>query len=298
MPSPSTPSSVVCVWRATLRAPAGSRVIIPRYTYGLWPRRPSLHPPPRRTSAPRARGSTPGSARSSPGTSTPPPAVRSGSITPSKLGWDPRARDQRRSPTCRGSGSFQDEWLRGGPVERWVPKGLAGQARVRVRDRRHHRRSEDAHRVRGLPHRLRDLQRDAARRALPARLELADAGPLGPAPPAPVGGAPGAVSRRHRLLRGPGPALGDQADQEGLERAPAGLQGPRHRPGGHDPAGQPRHPVHVHHAEAAGVAGAAAGVDGDVDPQDGHHRHLLAAAPSSRRSGTGLRTRSCWTAPT
>jgi phenylacetate-coenzyme A ligase PaaK-like adenylate-forming protein len=42
-----------------------------------------------------------------------------------KLSWDPRKEircfeDLRRFP------SFQDEWLRGGPVRRWVPKGLAG----------------------------------------------------------------------------------------------------------------------------------------------------------------------------
>jgi phenylacetate-coenzyme A ligase PaaK-like adenylate-forming protein len=42
-----------------------------------------------------------------------------------KLGWDPRREihgfdDLKRFP------EFQDEWLRGGPVQRWVPKGLAG----------------------------------------------------------------------------------------------------------------------------------------------------------------------------
>jgi phenylacetate-coenzyme A ligase PaaK-like adenylate-forming protein len=42
-----------------------------------------------------------------------------------KLGWDPRTEirsfeDLRRFP------EFQDDWLRGGPVRRWVPKGLAG----------------------------------------------------------------------------------------------------------------------------------------------------------------------------
>ena len=58
-------------------------------------------------------------------------------------------------------------------------------------------------------------------------------------------------------------------------RAPRGLQGPRHRSGGHDPAGGPRHPLHVHDAEAARVAGAAARVDGHDDSQGGHHRHLL-----------------------
>src|SRR6266404_8085420 len=43
----------------------------------------------------------------------------------SKLGWDPRKEihnfmDLRKFP------AFEDEWLRGGPVQRWIPKGLAG----------------------------------------------------------------------------------------------------------------------------------------------------------------------------
>jgi hypothetical protein len=43
----------------------------------------------------------------------------------SRLGWDPRTEihcfgDLRRFPP------FQDEWLRGGPVRRWAPRGLAG----------------------------------------------------------------------------------------------------------------------------------------------------------------------------
>ena len=42
-----------------------------------------------------------------------------------KLPWDPRAeiksfRDLSRFPP------FEDEWLRGGPVQRWIPQGLAG----------------------------------------------------------------------------------------------------------------------------------------------------------------------------
>jgi phenylacetate-coenzyme A ligase PaaK-like adenylate-forming protein len=42
-----------------------------------------------------------------------------------KLGWDPRKEihgfeDLKKFP------EFQDEWLRGGPVRRWVPKGNAG----------------------------------------------------------------------------------------------------------------------------------------------------------------------------
>ncbi len=44
----------------------------------------------------------------------------------STLDWDPRTEVQGFAD-LRRFGSFEDEWLRGGPVERWVPKGLAGQ---------------------------------------------------------------------------------------------------------------------------------------------------------------------------
>ena len=43
----------------------------------------------------------------------------------SRLGWDPRNRITTFAD-LRQLGAFEDEWLRGGPVERWVPKGLAG----------------------------------------------------------------------------------------------------------------------------------------------------------------------------
>jgi hypothetical protein len=43
-----------------------------------------------------------------------------------KLGWDPRQEIKGFGDLHR-LGSFQDEWLRGGPVQRWVPRGLAGQ---------------------------------------------------------------------------------------------------------------------------------------------------------------------------
>ena len=42
-----------------------------------------------------------------------------------KLGWDPRKEIQGYADLQR-FGEFQDEWLRGGPVRRWVPQGLAG----------------------------------------------------------------------------------------------------------------------------------------------------------------------------
>jgi hypothetical protein len=42
-----------------------------------------------------------------------------------KLGWDPR-REIRTFADLRRFGPFEDEWLRGGPVQRWLPRGLAG----------------------------------------------------------------------------------------------------------------------------------------------------------------------------
>ena len=236
-------------------------------------------------------------ARSSRGISIRRPAVRSGSTT------------RRSSAGIRGarSQSFADlealRPVRGRVAARRTGAALGaarprGQAGVRLRNRRHHRHPEDAHRVRRLPHRLRAVQRDAARRVLSEGRELADARPVGSAAAAPGGRAPGAVSRRHLLLRRSRSALGHQADQEGLERAPAGLQGPRHRPGGDDPRGRPRHPLHVHDAEAARGAGAAARVDGHAASARPASPASSPAAPSSRRSGTASRTKSCSTAPT
>ena len=42
-----------------------------------------------------------------------------------RLGWDPRERINGFADLGR-LGAFEDEWLRGGPVGRWVPKGLVG----------------------------------------------------------------------------------------------------------------------------------------------------------------------------
>src|SRR5437899_1032789 len=42
-----------------------------------------------------------------------------------KLAWDPR-KEIRRYADLRKFPPFEDEWLRGGPVRRWAPKGLAG----------------------------------------------------------------------------------------------------------------------------------------------------------------------------
>ena len=52
-------------------------------------------------------------------------------------------------------------------------EGLRGQAGLHLRDRRLHRRAQVAHQHRRLPHRLRDVQRDPARRVLPQGRRLA-----------------------------------------------------------------------------------------------------------------------------
>jgi hypothetical protein len=43
-----------------------------------------------------------------------------------KAGWDPR-REVQSFADLKKFGSFEDEWLRGGPVRRWVPKAYADQ---------------------------------------------------------------------------------------------------------------------------------------------------------------------------
>ena len=124
-------------------------------------------------------------------------------------------------------GLFEDEWLRGGPVRRWVPKSLCGQADLRLRDRRHDRHPQEPRRRRGPLDRLRDVQRHAPGRIFPQGLQLADARPVGSAPAAPGRRASLPVSRRHLLLRRSRSALGHQDHQEGLDGAPEGLPGPR-----------------------------------------------------------------------
>ena len=85
-----------------------------------------------------------------------------------RAGWDPR-REIKTFADLQRFGEFQDEWLRGGPVQRWIPKGLEGKPifvfetggttgipKTRIASR-------------GFPDRLRAVQRDAARRVLSRR---------------------------------------------------------------------------------------------------------------------------------
>ena len=150
------------------------------------------------------------------------------------LGWDPRERITSFAD-LKHFGGFEDEWLRGGPVQRWVPKGCAGKPVLRVRDRRHDGRPQDPHQLRGLPDRLRGLQHHLSGRTLSEGRELADAGPVRSAASAARGRAPVPAPWRHLLLRGSRSPMGHQVDQEGMERALERLQGSRHRSGGDHP---------------------------------------------------------------
>ena len=149
-------------------------------------------------------------------------------------------------------GLFEDDWLRGGPVRRWVPKGLAGQA---VPTSSRPAAPPASPRAASSSTTSASTTRCSATRCptkyFPKGSQLADARPVRPAAAAAGGRAPVPVPRRHLLLRRPRPALGRQAHQEGLDGAPQGLPGARHRPGDDDPVGRARHQVHVHDAEAA-----------------------------------------------
>ena len=97
-----------------------------------------------------------------------------------KAGWDPR-KEIKTYDDLDKFGLFQDEWLRGGPVRRWVPKAYAGQADLHVRDRRQHRRAEVAHQHRRLPHRLRDCSATRCRTtSFPKGADWLMVGPSGP----------------------------------------------------------------------------------------------------------------------
>ena len=160
-------------------------------------------------------------------------------------------------------GLFEDEWLRGGPVRRWVPEGAARTSRSTssrpaappASPRAASSSTTSASTTRCSATRCRTSSSPRGRNWLmlgpsgPRRLRLA-VEHLCPVP------------RRHLLLHRPRPALGGQAHQEGLDGAPEGVPGALHRPGDDDPVGRARHQVHVHDAEAARRPVRAAGEGG------------------------------------
>ncbi len=178
------------------------------------------------------------------------------------------------------------------------PEGPRRSAGLRLRDRRDDGHSEDPDQHRRLPHRLRAVLAHAARRALPPRRQLADARAERSAPAAAGGRTSRALSRRHLLLRRSRSALGHQADQEGLDRAPEGVSGARDRPGRHDPVGRARHQVHVHHARSCSKRWRSGWKKRGRRSARPASRESFRAARNSRRSGIASPTRSCSTART
>ena len=210
----------------------------------------------------RARRSTPTSARSSPGTSIPRPAVRSGSTTrPSSAGI--------RASEING---FDD-------LKRF------GDVRGRVAARRPGAALDSA---RGWPASRSTSSRPAARPASPRGASRSTTSAsttscsatrcptstfpkgsnwlmLGPSGPRRLrlavehlASTAAASASASTSIRAGSIKLIKKGWMEHLEAYKDHV----HRSGDHDPAGRPRHQVHVHHAEAARVAGAAARVDG------------------------------------
>ena len=184
-------------------------------------------------------------------------------------------------------GEFQDEWLRGGPVRRWVPRayrdrpiytfetgGSTGvpKSRINIDDFR-------------IDYEM--FSRTLPDEYFPKGADWLQVGPSGP--------------RRLRLAiehlaqhrggicfrRRPRPALGHQVDQVGRDGDGRRLQAPRHRSGAHPHQGARRDPVSLRHAQAARSA-----VRTHLAEEGRHHRRLLrrhrddAAVPPLRRRGT------------
>ena len=211
--------------------------------------------------------------------------ARSGWTAPPARDGIPAARSAA-TPTSTASASFDDEWLRGGPVRRWVPRAYADRpisvfetggstgvpkSRINIDDFR-----IDYEAFSDTP----------AGRGLPARRGLAVGRPDGAAAAAAVRRAPRPAPRRHLLHGGPRPAVGDQAPEGGPAEGGGGLQAARDRPGAHAAARPRHHPLPVHHPQAARGA-----VREDLAQEGRHHRRLLRghgddpAVPSLRGGG-------------
>ena len=206
-----------------------------------------------------------------------------------KAGWDPRKEVHAYADLDKFGGLPGRMAARRARAQVGAER-LRRQARLHLRNRRQHGRAQGAHQHRRLPHRLRELQQDAARRRVSEGRRLDLDRPERPAPPAPGRRAPVPAPRRHLLWRGPGPALGDQAAQAQRVRGSGALQAPRHRPGADADEGARQHQVHLHDAEAARGA-----LRARVAQEAWRHRRLLrrhgddAAVPPLRGRGTARR---------
>ena len=165
------------------------------------------------------------------------------------LSFDPRT-DVTGTTTSTYSAPFEDEWLRGGPVRRWVPKAYAdkpifvfetGGSTGVPKSRIAHEdfRIDYANFSETLPD-----------DAFPKGVGLADGRAQRAAPAAAGGRAPRPAPRRHLLHGRPRSPLGHQTDQGAADGAGRGVQAPCDRSGAHAPARAREHQVPVHDAEA------------------------------------------------
>ena len=191
-----------------------------------------------------------------------------------KAGWDPRTEIKAYRDLTR-FGQFQDEWLRGGPVQRWIPRGLAGKPVFVF----------ETGGTTGVPKTrvgMEDFRTDyeifsgtLPDEHFPKGSNWLMLGPSGPRrlrlSVEHLAQYPG----RDLLLPRSRPTMGHQVDQEGVDRPPSGVQGSRNRSGGDDPPSGSRHPLHVRDTQAARGSGVAFGIDGHHDSQGRDHGHFL-----------------------
>ena len=213
------------------------------------------------------------------------------------LGWDPRERITGFAD-LKHFGGFEDEWLRGGPVQRWVPKGCAGKPVFVF----------ETGGTTGVPKtriNCEDFRIDYEvfsttfpDEHFPKGGNWLMLGPSGPQASAARRRASVPAPRRHLLLRGSRSPMGHQVDQEGMERALERLQGSRHRSGGDDPAGRTTTSSACSRRQSCWRRSPCVSSRWGPRSARSGSRASSPAARNSRRSGTASRMRSCSTAPT
>ena len=186
-----------------------------------------------------------------------------------RAGWDPR-REVKGYADLDRFGSFEDEWLRGGPVRRWVPRATPTSRSTSSRPA-----AAPACRSPASTSTTSGIDYEAFSDTLPDESfpqgrGLAGGGPERPAPAAPGGGAP----RQHRggicFMVDLDPRWVIKLIKAGELGGGGGLQAARGRAGAHPAARARHHPLPVHHPQAARGA-----VREDLAQEGGHHRRLL-----------------------
>ena len=128
--------------------------------------------------------------------------------------FDPRKEVQklRRSEKLP---HFEDDWLRGGPVRRWLPRGLEGRPMYVFETGGSTGVPKSRLQVDDFRIDYENFSKTLSDKTFPEGQRLADARPQRPAPAAPGDRAPRPAPRRDRVQRRPRPALGHQVLKRG-----------------------------------------------------------------------------------